>query len=258
MPTIQQELMLRPRFTPHANTEQTSTGWRLQILAGDGGYYRLAQLDNYAALNRRGFPVTIPASLSLLCRSSSASLLGTWGFGLWNDPFTFSLGLQGMAWRLPILPNACWFFNASSENHLSFHDHLPGSGFMAQTFRSPRVPSILLMPEILGVPLLYVKTLSKWLRAISGKIIAEDSLLLDVDTTQWHAYSLSWDANSVIFSIDHSAVFHSSISPRGPLGLVIWIDNQYAAWTPAGKISMGTIQQKSPAWIEVEQVELKT
>jgi len=250
--------MLRPHFTPHANIQTNPAGWHLQIPAGESGNYQLAQLDNYVPLSRGNFPFKTPVSLSLQCRASSTSLPGTWGFGFWNDPFAFSLGLQGMARRLPALPNACWFFNASPENHLSFDNQNPGSGFLAQTFRSPRIPSVLLLPGVLGAPMLYAKTLSKWLRTIAGKLIRQESLKLDVDTTDWHAYELSWGPNLVSFSIDQAIVFQSPVSPRGPLGLVIWIDNQYAAWTPAGKISMGTLPLKVPAWIEVEQVQIKT
>jgi hypothetical protein len=249
--------MLRPRFTPQANIQANPTGWHLQIPSGENGNYQLAQLDDYVSLSRGNFPLKTPTSLSLVCRASAASLPGTWGFGFWNDPFAFSLGLQGMARRLPALPNACWFFNASPENHLSFDNQHSGSGFLAQTFRSPRIPAALLLPGVLGAPLLYAKTLSKWLRAIAGKLIREDSLQLDVDTTGWHAYELSWGSSAVSFSIDQAVVFQSPVSPRGPLGLVIWIDNQYAAWTPAGTISMGTLPLKEPAWIEVEQVQIK-
>jgi hypothetical protein len=182
---------------------------------------------------------------------------GTWGFGFWNDPFAFSLGLKGMARRLPALPNACWFFNASPENHISFNDQFAGSGFLAQTFRSPKIPSLMLLPGMIGAPLLLIKMFSKRLRSLAGRIINEDSILLHVNPTQWHAYKLSWQAKEVIFSIDNSVVFHSPVSPLGPLGIVIWVDNQYAAWSPAGKLGMGTLKQVTSSWIDIEKVEIK-
>jgi len=89
-----------------------------------------------------------------------------------------------------------------------------------------------------------------YLRAIAGKIIGEDSLLFDLDVCQWHTYNLLWRESGVAFNVDNAIVFESPISPRGPLGLVIWIDNQYAAWAPEGRIGMGTLQQKAPAWME--------
>ena len=64
--------------------------------------------------------------------------------------------------------------------------------------------------------------------------------------------------DGVIFSVDDAIVFESPISPRGPLGAVIWIDNQYAAWTPEGRIGFGTLQQKAAGWIEIEQLEVNS
>jgi hypothetical protein len=249
--------MLKPRFTPRATVQATSASWRLQIPPGAGGDYRLAQLDDYTALPRGKFPLSAPANLSLRCRASSARLPGTWGFGFWNDPFAFSLGMRGADRRLPALPNACWFFFASPENHLSFQDGLASSGLLAQIFRSPKVPSLLLLPGALGAPLLAVKKFSKWLRRLAGSIIVEDSLRLTLDVNQWHAYSLSWKAQEVTFSLDGAPIFQTQVSPRGPLGAVLWIDNQFAAWIPDGRIGMGTLPQKEAGWIEIENLEIK-
>ena len=58
--------------------------WRLSIPQGLAGEYRLAQLDDYADLQRKSFPWVPPLLLSLKMRASAANLPGTWGFGLWN------------------------------------------------------------------------------------------------------------------------------------------------------------------------------
>ena len=249
--------MLLPRFSPQASVTPIPAGWRLQIPAGAAQTYRLAQLDDYARLARRHFVHTPGVRLSLRCRASHQALPGTWGFGLWNDPFAFSLGLQGMAQRLPALPNACWFFHASAENHLSFQPNLPGSGFLAHSFRSPRLPTALLAPGALALPLLFSRRLSIWLRKLAGKIIHEDSRLLELDVTQWHTYTLDWQAAQVAFGVDGANVLETTVSPRAPLGLVIWIDNQYAAWRPDGALGMGTLANSQPAWLEIEQLEMK-
>ncbi|HEY3310053.1 MAG TPA: hypothetical protein VGK00_00300 [Anaerolineales bacterium] len=250
--------MLRAHATRGAIVEQTAAGWRLQIPGGAGGQYRLAQLDNYAGLKRKLFPNYYPAELNLACRASASELPGTWGFGFWNDPFAFSMGLRGMARRLPALPNACWFFNASAENHLSFHDGFAGNGFLTQCFRGVNLPTRVLLPGAIGAPLLWVRIVSKLARKFIGKLIAEQSRTLDLDVTTWHDYHLSWEKDVVSFGMDGTEIFRSTVSPQGPLGVVIWIDNQYAAWTPRGKIGMGTLAQAAPAWIEVKKVELKT
>jgi hypothetical protein len=235
--------------------KQTPSGWRLEIPAGAAGAYRLAQLDDYANLLRSNFPSANPVIFSLRCRASDKALSGTWGFGLWNDPFAFSLGLQGMPQRLPALPNACWFFHASAENHLAFQNNLPGSGFLAQSFRSPKIPTALLATGTMALPLLFSRTISAWMRKIAGKIIREDSRLLKLDVTNWHTYIITWQARRVIFEVDGLAVLETPVSPQGPLGVVIWIDNQYAAWRPGGEVSMGTLAQNEASWVEIEQIK---
>jgi len=279
--------MLNPRTTPGATIIPTENGWRLEIPAGPAGMYRLAQLDNY----RSRFPSSAPTTLNLRCRVSPSwppfhtltgtrppifaqsnstgergGLPGTWGFGFWNDPFTVSLGLQGAARRLPVLPNAAWFFHASDENHLSLRPPidlmggpqggLPANGFLAQTFSSPKIPSLLLAPGLLALPFAFSKTFAKWLRAVAGKIIREDAKRLELDVTQWREYRLMWSPSRVEFSVDGASVFETESSPRGPLGLVIWIDNQFAAFPPDGKIRVGTLENPTPAWMEIADLEI--
>ncbi|MGC1376784.1 MAG: hypothetical protein WA821_11185 [Anaerolineales bacterium] len=247
-------MMLNPRTTPGASVTPTENGWRLEIPAGPAGTYRLAQLDNY----RSRFPLSAPATLSLRCRVSDFHLPGTWGFGFWNDPFTVSLGLQGTARRLPVLPNAAWFFHASEENHISLQNHLPGNGFLAQCFSSPKIPSLLLAPALLALPFMFSKRLATWIRAIAGKIIREDAKRLEPDVTQWHEYRLKWSPGRVEFSLDGAPLFETETSPRGPLGLVVWIDNQFAAFTPNGKIQAGTQENPVPAWMEIANLEMRS
>jgi hypothetical protein len=105
--------------------------------------------------------------------------------------------------------------------------------------------------------LLFSRTISRWIRAVSGKIVKQDALALSADVTQWHQYNLTWRESGVSFSVDDALVFETRLSPRGPLAVVIWIDNQYAAWTPEGRISFGTLQHKTPAWMDVEQIEVE-
>jgi hypothetical protein len=245
------------RTSPAASVEPSAGGWRLQIPPGKAGDYRLAQLDDYSSLPRHRFPIGKTATLSLRCRVSEPNLPGTWGFGWWNDPFAFSFGLQGTARRLPVLPNAAWFFHASAENHLSFQpEPQPGNGFLAQTFSAPKIPPLLLAPGLLGLPGLFSKTFSKRLRAVAGKMIHEDSQRLELDETEWHTYQLSWRASGVTFSVDAETVFESPVSPRGPLGTVIWIDNQFAAWTPEGRLSSGALPHTAPGWLEIAEVQV--
>jgi hypothetical protein len=238
---------MKARTTPGASVEKTEKGYLLRIPAGDSSSYRFAQVDDYFGLPRRNFPHR-SLTMSLRARVSSLSLPGTWGFGAWNDPFGMSLGFGVNRFRLPALPNAVWFFGASKENHLSFSDK-PAQGFLAQSFRSPRFhPS--LIPAGMVLPFS-----AKTTRRILGKVIAEDSSALGVDTAQWHSYRLEWSLNRAAWYVDEARVFESPVSPNPPLGLVIWIDNQYAAFTPEGKIGFGVLENPEPAWLEIEAWE---
>jgi hypothetical protein len=90
-----------------------------------------------------------------------------------------------------------------------------------------------------------------------GKIIREDSILVPADPTQWHSYALRWKTADVIFFLDGEPVFETKVCPGNRLGLVMWIDNQYAAFPPNGKLTYGTLESNETAWIEVKGVEMK-
>jgi len=108
---------------------------------------------------------------------------------------------------------------------------------------------------------------------LTGKVIGEDGIQLwtqgafsrntaselaeskRVDPTQWHRYRLEWREKRVSFEVDNVQVFESAVSPNPPLGLVIWIDNQYAAFTPEGRIAMGVLEGKDE-WLEIKDLEI--
>ena len=101
------------------------------------------------------FPGARRVTISLQARASHQEIPGTWGFGLWNDPFGMKLGFGGKH-LLPALPNAAWFFFASPPNHLSLRNDLPANGALAATFRSPPIPAWVFTPTILTLPLLLI------------------------------------------------------------------------------------------------------
>ncbi|MFH1524193.1 MAG: hypothetical protein ABIF04_04450 [Chloroflexota bacterium] len=248
---------LSPRQTPGATVSQTTNGWRLDIPAGARRTYRLAQIDDYARTPRRLFSHVPPLTLSLRARLSAADLPGTWGFGLWNDPFGLSLGFGGNPARLPALPQAAWFFHASSPNWLSLRDELPANGFFAWTFRSPLIPSLLLAPGLLVAPLLALRPVSRLLRRLASRVIRQDGEAVSVDVTQWHEYSIQWLSTGCSFTVDGNEILYTQIFPRPPLGLVLWIDNQFAAWTPEGRLGYGTLENPA-AWLEIEGLKIQS
>jgi len=240
------------RTSNGASVTPTPDGFKFAIPKSKLDQFRLAQVDNYARLPRREFSAHPPLILSLRMSASSESIPGTWGFGLWNDPFGLSLGFGGSPFSLPVLPNAIWFFHASPRNYLSFRNDKPAQGFLAQAFSSPHFHPMQL-PIGLMFPFSKKKT-----RELLSHIVDEDSALISVDVTQWHSYRLEWSLNRSAFWVDESLVLETNVSPRPPLGLVIWMDNQYAAFTPQGKMMWGLEENSTEAWLEIQNLELST
>ncbi len=121
---------------------------------------------------------------------------------------------------------------------------------MAQAFRSPKIHP-LLIPAGLALPFSRKAT-----RNLLGKVIGEDGISLGVDVTQWHRYRLEWSAKRSAFWVDDALVFESPVSPNPPLGVILWIDNQFAAFTPEGKLAFGVLENDE-AWLEVEEVVVR-
>jgi len=253
------EFELSSRHAGFATLHRTISGWRLELSAGPPRTYRLAQLDDYARTPRNRLKHAPPWIFQVRARTSGANLPGTWGFGLWNDPFGLSLGFGGgKPGRLPTLPQTAWFMHASPPNWLSLRNApgtIPANGFFAGTFRSPHLPSIMLAPALLALPLCAIRPISRFLRQLASRIIQEDAARVDVDETQWHLYSIQWLQDVCEFNVDGKSILRTPSSPLPPLGMVLWIDNQFAAWTPEGKLKYGTLENPA-AWLEIDNLTL--
>ena len=248
--------MLSPKLTSGSSVEQLAADhWRLNLPSGLPGSYRLAQLDDYAELPRHRFLWQAPVCIKLQARASAPDLPGTWGFGLWNDPFSLSLGFGGGVRRFPVLPNAAWFFFASAPNHLSFYDEQPGKGQLATVFRSRKLPSWLLAPSVLLLPLLSLPPAARMIRRMARFLIRQYTVQLSLDQTKWHHFQISWLSDNLIFSLDDHLEIRTGFSPQAPLGLVLWIDNQYAAFPPDGALRYGTLANKE-CWIEIKEMQV--
>lgn len=252
------ESVLTPLISPgSAVIPDEGQGFRLSNPAGTANRYCVAQLDDYNRRSRRNYPHHAPLKFRLEARIYSANHRGTWGFGLWNAPFSFGIGHGGGA-VLPALPNAAWFFHASPENYLSFRNDRPGNGFLAQTFQSSRYPGLLYTPLAPLALLLPLRSTARILRGLIRRILVRDDglLLADLDPEEWHEYEISWTTGQVMFFVDGSPVFDSPFAPRGPLGFVIWIDNQFAAFEPDGRLGYGLLDNPDLAWLDIRALSL--
>jgi hypothetical protein len=101
-----------------------------------------------------------------------------------------------------------------------------------------------------------LRPIARLFRRLARRVIKQDSILQDHDPTEWHEYSIDWQKEQVRFFIDGQMILETFVVPQTPLGLVIWIDNQYAALPPNGKLGWGTLENEE-SWIEVNDIEIE-
>jgi hypothetical protein len=222
--------------------EPTEAGLRLSLPAATAKIYSDAQIDDYGS--SRQFAWRPPLRLAIRARFSPGRIVGTAGFGLWNNPFT-PLG------GIPALPRAAWFFYAAPPSDMALALDVPGYGWKAACIDAtrpaaiawaPLAPIVILLNQ---APALYRRV---WPRAQKALGISEASL--DVTMSDWHAYELHWQSDNVTFWVDGKQVL-AGRAPRGPMGFVAWIDNQYAIVTPRGQLGWGLLAVHAPQWLEL-------
>lgn len=218
-----------------------------------------AQLDDTRSLPRNSFRWRPPVKLEIRARASLPNPSGTLGFGFWNDPFTLSLGMGGASRKLPAAPQALWFFYGSSKVDLPLASGVPGNGWKAASLRSPRIPSLLLGPLALaGIGLSALRPLrSLIISAMLSQVHAEEAIL-QASLTEWHTYSIEWKDDSAEFRVDEVSLLKTVHHPTGPLGFVLWIDNQYAMVHPEKGIRFGTAVTHPEEWLEIQILQLST
>jgi hypothetical protein len=225
------------------------------------GEYADAQIDDYGKLPRANFPWRPPLRMEVRTRSSLSAattdstvaspgiLHGTAGFGFWNYPFS----VRG---DILMLPEAIWFFYASPPSDIALVPGISGWGWKAQVVHAMRPSAALaIVPTLLATGWGHltgnIRPAERWLQRLSGA----HETLLPVEMTQWHTYRLDWYATEVHFWVDERHIFQVSHPPRGPLGFVAWLDNQYAIATPRGMLRFGTVSCESQ-WFALDSVSI--
>ena len=238
---------------------------RLILPPATAKQYSDAQLDDYAGLPRSAYPHRPPARLSLKARFShrlerrpalavaSTALVGTAGFGFWNNPF----GAQSST---PAFPQALWFFYASPPSEMALAFCVPGFGCKAACIDAGRASALAWIPL---APLVVLASRSSrlyralWPRAQRSLAIHERLLAMrEGESTDWHRYELEWRRDGACWRVDGETQLETDRSPRGPLGLVAWIDNQYARVTPQGSLRFGLLDVQCEQWLELAEVDV--
>jgi hypothetical protein len=57
--------------------------------------------------------------------------------------------------------------------------------------------------------------------------------------------------------VDGDLLLQTPHSPRGPLGFVCWLDNQYMVATPRGRFAAGVLSTAGEQWLEVAELDIK-
>ncbi len=247
------QLAVEQRVVGGGDINLLPTGYRLSNGPTGTERYTNAQLDNYHHLRRRAFRCKPPLTLTLQARCSHGAdqLRGTAGFGFWNDPF----GMSEQRW--PTLPRALWFFFSSPPSNMALALDVPGPGWKAATIDAWRWPFLLLAPTApIAMPLMKWRALYRRLWPIGQRAIGVHEALLDLDITAWHHYTIRWRANSVQFFVDEMLVLHAPSAPRGPLGLVIWKDNQAMSVTPWSLPRHQLVACQHEQWLELADLTL--
>jgi hypothetical protein len=215
--------------------------------------YADAQLDDYHRLRRSRFPDQAPRHMSLRARASHPAPAGTLGFGFWNDPFSLSGGVLAA-------PNCVWFFYASPHSDMALAEGVPGRGWKAATLNTGRIPALILAPAALAaIALTRLPGLGRPVMAAARRAVqAHERMLDEVALTDWHHYELEWRTDQAVFRVDGTVRLRSPSPPRGPLGFVLWMDNQYAIASREGKFGFGLCEVREEQWLEVEGLKLES
>ncbi len=237
---------------------QTGRG-RLWVPPTPARHYTNAQLDDYHGLTRGArrlgrprFAGGPPAHLSLRARTSHPAPIGTLGFGFWNEPFSVSGSVLST-------PNVVWFFYASPPSDMALAPGVPGWGWKAATLNTGRLPGLLLAPAALAaIALTRVPGLGRPVMALARKFaVAHEALLTAAALDQWHHYQLDWQPGAAVFAVDGVERLRAPAPPTRPLGFVMWIDNQYAIASEAGRFGFGVQPLPEAQWLEIEDFRLE-
>ena len=225
-------------------------GLRLALANVRAERYADAMICDYAGLARRDFPWRPPLRMTLRARASGP-LLGTAGFGFWNNP------LSALRDGLPTLPAAIWFFHGSPPSNMPLATGVPGYGWKAACLDATQPEALAWAP--LAPPVLLLNNLPAFRRRIWPRVqralrVAEAPIA--APGPEWRTYTLEWHRNRARFAVDDAVVLETDRPPSGPLGFVAWLDNQWAVATPWGRFGWGLLDTPTQ-WLDLALVRIE-
>src|SRR3954469_2827171 len=138
------------RYRYEVGTGSVSLGDHSTLLTlgknvGDG--YCDAQLDDYHHDGQMRWRPPVQMALRARFSHPQGALLGTAGFGFWNDPFGMTQIAQRRSWRsYGRLPQAVWYFFGAPPTNLAFASEIAGYGWKAATLDASEARAMALLP----------------------------------------------------------------------------------------------------------------
>jgi hypothetical protein len=234
---------------------------RLAVPPTPANTYSDAQITDYAGKRdfvwRPPLRMTVTAHMDIAfvgegLKPSLTEMCGTAGFGFWNHPFV--PGERGLR-----LPQVVWFFFSSPPSNMQLATDVPGPGWKAATLDATRWQFLALAPIApVGFLLMRVPALYRRLWPVGQRAVGVSEHLLDTSLlAEKHTYSLDWRPETITFAVDGKTVHQTPSAPRGPLGFIAWIDNQYAVVTPKGQFGWGLLPVEREQALILEQVRIE-
>ncbi len=222
--------------------------WRLLLPDATRSRYSNAQIDDTSGRRRRHYRWRPPLRLELDARfsHSGTDLVGTAGFGFWNAPFGAGLAM------IPALPQTLWFFYGSPPHNVPLAHGVPGWGWKAASLDAARWSALAWAPIApFAILAMQSTTVYRWLWPRIQRSLAVAEALVPGQMNEWRHYVLDWQDGRARFLVDDQLVLETAEVPRGPLGFVAWMDNQYAIATPRGRYGWGLLDVTSPQWLDI-------
>ena len=234
----------------HANIETEPGTARFVVEGAEKGQLSDAEMDDHRTVPRERLAWKPPLQLSIRARMShpAGEMLGTAGFGFWNDPFDWAGNVQAP-------PNALWFFYASPQSDMAFDPSARGHGWKAATLNAGRADPVTMA---IGNFVFQLPGMSKLVFAVAQtQIHAHEKILDEIALTDWHDYQIDWSEREARFRVDGAEVFIAPNPPRMPLGFVAWVDNNAAVMGPGREFEFKRIAIGQRQWMELEYVKIE-
>lgn len=236
--------------TGHAEVENHPKMFRFVMEGAEKDQLSDAELDDHRTVPRHKLPWKPPLRMQVRARMSrpAGEMLGTAGFGFWNDPFDWVGNVQ-------VPPNAVWFFYASPQSDMAFDPGVRGDGWKAATLNGGQADPFTMA---VGNFVFRLPGMSKLVFSLAQtRIHAHEKVLDKVMLDDWHTYRIDWLAQEAIFFVDDEEVLRAPHPPDGPLGFVAWIDNNLAVMGPGREFAFGRMAIPHKQWMDLSLVQIE-